>query len=337
MPGLLHALVQPIFETAIEDGQVGKARFALLLGADPNASLTTPALNRMAVAGNLPMVQVLIKAKANLNAADTEGDTPLLCALRGADVKTPATNKKAAKPILEGTATAKAKAWTPASDQAAGKKLADKTTTWVLDDGGNIADKGGLRGARKLPAQAGDIVDALIAAGANVNASNTGGTTYRLTPLMLAVQWGNPAIVKALVRAKANVNAHDSDGETVLMYAAAEGVADIMTPLLAAGAKVNAQNSGGFTALHAAAQYNRPTAITILLAAGADLNIKNHKDMSPIDIAVAMRSVAAAKAIVAATKGVHADPTNGAKLAAPTLQSPGPRPGAGPQPNRPGG
>lgn len=336
MPTFLTPLVQPMLEAAVESNDAVKARLALSLGADANVVVSVPLLHRAANLGRVQLVEALLKGGAKTTAKDPDGDTALLTSLRGTLIMDPkkaaVSPKKSANQMLEGKATSKAKAWTPM--QQGGKKVADKTTTWVLDEGGNISDRGGERGQRKLPPTAFATVVTLLNGGASPNASGQGGMTYRQTPLMLAAQWGSPEIVHRLIKAGANVNAHDSDGETVLMYAVAEGIGDVIKPIIKAGANLNAVNAGGFTALHAAAQFNRAQAITILIAAGADLNMRNNKGMTPVDLAVAMHNVLAAKAIVAATNPTAAAqpaPPLGNYAPPPTLGArPSPPPGARP-------
>lgn len=80
---------------------------------------------------------------------------------------------------------------------AAGANVNNKAKT-ILDDGPQ-AEFGGYT-ALSMAAQLGhlEIVQALINAGANVNASNT--------PLTLAAFYGHSAMVEVLVREGANVN-----------------------------------------------------------------------------------------------------------------------------------
>jgi ankyrin repeat protein len=58
----------------------------------------------------------------------------------------------------------------------------------------------------------------MLAAGADLNAPNDDGET----PLMRAVMMGDAELVEALVKAGANVNAADKSGKTALDYGYAE-------------------------------------------------------------------------------------------------------------------
>ena len=79
----------------------------------------------------------------------------------------------------------------------------------------------------------------MIAAGADVNAANDNG----VTPLALACENKNDALVERLVTAGANPNAATATGETVLMTAARVGSTAAVTALLDRGANPNAAES----------------------------------------------------------------------------------------------
>lgn len=116
-----------------------------------------------------------------------------------------------------------------------------------------------------------EMVNLLIAAGANVKVTTREGA---ITPLFMACQNGNAAIIAALLKAGAPANSVKANGTTALMMAAASGSAPAVKVLLDHGASVNARESvHGQTALMFAAALNRDAVIKVLLAAGADPNI----------------------------------------------------------------
>ena len=87
----------------------------------------------------------------------------------------------------------------------------------------------------------------LLAAGAQVEEADT---PARATPLMLAAEAQQPAIVELLLAHRANPNARDANGTTPLMYAVSYGgepVPAVVTALVRAGADTELKNAAGET------------------------------------------------------------------------------------------
>src|SRR5213078_3620407 len=78
-----------------------------------------------------------------------------------------------------------------------------------------------------------ELTATLLYAGANVRAKTRIGD---YTPLVLAARAGNGAVIPALVAAGADVNAKTSNGTTPLMFAAASGSVDAVAALVDKGA-----------------------------------------------------------------------------------------------------
>lgn len=89
-----------------------------------------------------------------------------------------------------------------------------------------------------------DLLDALLAAGADPNGRNESGATA----LMIASGRGNLPLVERLLSAKANVDLQDNAGATALMYAAGAGETETVRRLRAHGADPNVRDSQGRTA-----------------------------------------------------------------------------------------
>ena len=88
-----------------------------------------------------------------------------------------------------------------------------------------------------------------LATGADVNAGGVFGTT---TPLYLAAGEGHKEIVELLIAKGANVNTKTDEGSTPLHSATANEHENIAELLIEKGADVNAKDNKGRTALHCA-------------------------------------------------------------------------------------
>jgi hypothetical protein len=130
------------------------------------------------------------------------------------------------------------------------------------------------------------IADALLAAGANKNAKTNNGTT----PLAIAAQKGHISIVRALLASGADADAFDNSGSTALMRAAGGGHTSCIRVLLAHGCNVDAVNSRGNTALMYATDKNHSECIRLLMRKGcADTSITSAyvNGKTPLEYAIA--------------------------------------------------
>ena len=203
---------------------------------------------------NRETVRALLKNHAPVNAADTDGTTPLAWAVRSDDLE---------------------------------------MTRLLLAAGANpnIANQDGvtplsLAATNRNAA----IADALLKAGADANAKLPGGQTI----LMSAARTGSPEFVALLLARGVDVNAReDSFGETALMWAATENHPEAVKLLLDHGAEINGRSNkleyskdrfglegvltvlphGSWTPLMYAARQGSSAAARMLAEAHADLNL----------------------------------------------------------------
>ena len=118
---------------------------------------------------------------------------------------------------------------------------------------------------------------------------NFGDERHRITgrtALMFACYLNNRQVITALIAAGADVNARDDQGQTVLMVAC-EGHANkgVIEELIAAGAEVNATDPQGKTALMVAADDVKVYAIDALSAAGVNVGAVDLRGRSAFDYA----------------------------------------------------
>ena len=112
-----------------------------------------------------------------------------------------------------------------------------------------------------------DLVGILAEAGANIEAATRIG---RFTPLHVASREGSAAAIKALLAAGADPNATNGAGVTPLHLAAMAGTPEAINALLAKGAHVDEREPAfGQTPLMLAAAEGRTQAVKILIQRGA--------------------------------------------------------------------
>jgi len=145
-----------------------------------------------------------------------------------------------------------------------------------------------------------DAFQALLDAGADVNATSRNGATA----LMLASSHLDRAKVNMLLRRGATANARDKSGRTALMYAASSArppvgcgnsnwllrlaiAGPLAKDLIDARAPVNEKNDRGETALMLAAGSGSAEIVATLLENGADVNALNLNGETAIQYASA--------------------------------------------------
>jgi uncharacterized protein len=146
---------------------------------------------------------------------------------------------------------------------------------------------------------------AQLAAGADVNQRSVDGTTalhwavyrqdvelvvallmqdadpdirndYGASPMTVASEHGNFAVMQALIAAGGDIESPNSEGQTLLMAVARTGNTATARLLLERGAKVNTVESwGGQTALMWAASQQQPGMIRLLLEHGAEADVRS--------------------------------------------------------------
>lgn len=89
-------------------------------------------------------------------------------------------------------------------------------------------------------------------------------------------------IVEALLAAGAEVDAPDEGGGTPLLRHAVAGGPELLALLLRHGARIDARDRDGWTALHAAAAFTSVDSMKLLLDHGADPQARTRYDYAPI-------------------------------------------------------
>jgi uncharacterized protein len=171
-----------------------------------------------AINGNAAMIERLVKAGANPNLAQPEGETPLMTAARSG-------NPDAVKVLIKHGADVKPKESWRGQD----------ALTWAAGEGHLAA------------------AQVLLASGADVNARSIEG----YTPLAFAARQGHVAMVTLLLDAGAHINDTTKPGLGALTLAIHNAHWDLAALLIEKGADPNIRASGS-TPLHLAIQVRDP-------------------------------------------------------------------------------
>jgi ankyrin repeat protein len=284
-------------------------------GADPNdreESRGRTPLHMAAEYGDIELVDLLIRYRADVNAPDRDGNTPLHYAvMRGhkhvaefllknransnaqnKDGRTPlhitalSNNIELAQLLLRYGAN-------PQKRDAAGKTPINLTTNEELARLLEREYRAKPRGAYRAEVRN-------MAAGRDIpvqppppHAAPTYGALHHrsrlrepLPPLHDAVMNRNPGLLNLLLSKGGNPNEVDNRGRTPLHIAAGVGCRDCAVLLIQAGADVNARDKNGRTPLHYAVWYGRLAVADLLLRKGAAPNAIDNKGNTPLHYAV---------------------------------------------------
>ncbi|KAI9767041.1 MAG: hypothetical protein M1840_006000 [Geoglossum simile] len=256
----------------IDSAAQGRSQIVSVLissGRIPKTDLGV-ALQAAAGEGHLDVVEWLLEAEANVNAAAAPA--------AGRSGQT-ASQVRSRLGVIGGVLVASGYNGRTALQAAAGSGHFDvvERLLWANADVNAAAAEHDGRTALQAAAGGGHVVvvERLLAAGANVNGAP--GFNHGRTALQAAAEEGHLEIVKRLLAMNAHANAAAGggfDGRTALQAAAGEGHLKVVEILLAVGANANAAAAGydGRTALQAAAGGGHVEVAKRLLAAGASVN-----------------------------------------------------------------
>ncbi|KAL8584987.1 hypothetical protein ACOMHN_043623 [Nucella lapillus] len=225
--------------------------------------------------GSADIVTLLMAHKADVNAQNEDGETPLICGRRDSPV---------VDVLLEHKADASIK--TTAQDtvlhmvcgcgleQSLHSLLRHKVHLETIDGNGETA----LLRACRAKRNRNSTVRLLLENEANVEAANTQG----VTPVQLACQLGDVDLLQQLLQSGGRVNTSNNTGETPLHHASSQGHSRLIEVLLQAGACINERDHEGNAPLHKACVSLQTAAVRALLTHGADSSVRNKEGISPM-------------------------------------------------------
>jgi ankyrin repeat protein len=218
----------------------------------PNPEGST-ALMAAAFGGHLEAVQVLLAAQADVNAKDTNGRTALMAAsLGGSAPVARALLERKADLMAEDVGGGTSLIYAAANGHADFVELLQKAG---LTKGTDMALSFAVRGCHA------EVFKRLAAGGANVNARLEGQPT-----ILLAAAANCGEILDFLIARGADVNAADDEGTTALMTAGGEGFVPIVQTLLDHGADLERTNKNQQNAWLIAAMRNQRDVVEIYRA-----------------------------------------------------------------------
>ena len=205
--------------------------------------LSTGGFQQAAANGQIQIVKLFLKRKADVNAYDSEGFTALHRAAENGKLEV-------AGVLL---------------DNGADVNTLDRSNRW----NGPPLSYAAMRGHT-------EIVELLLSRGANINKrAKCAGWGEEATPLMIAAAGGNPAVMKIILKRGAKADETDKEGNTALHYAAKTKGPEVIRLLVAGGSRVDSQNKKGQTSLILAVNDRKMESVKALLAAGANKSIKD--------------------------------------------------------------
>jgi len=208
--------------------------------------------------GYVSEVERLIKRGANINAATSEGVTPLIFAVAN-------NHSEVVKALLE---------YEPDIDKFANDS---RSALLVAVNNGNP-----------------EIAEMLIRAGADIDYTDRNGATA----LHYAAVYGDFYMTDMLLYYYARPDSRSLDGTTPLMAAILAEHAAVADLLIQNGANMEARDKDGFTPLMIATQNGDTLIMNLLIKKGVDLNATNRYNYDALALAIMANSVEAAELLL---------------------------------------
>lgn len=244
----------------------------------------------VAAYSSLLIVELLLKAGANVDAIDEDGETPLSFAARMGSAEI-------VKALLNAGANIEAKdnnGETPLYRASYNGRVGVVKELLASSPAPDLNVKN-YRGWTALHSayDNAEITKLLLDAGANAHVTDEENTT----PLVLAVRRGYDETFCHLLNAVAD---SDAVGEilSAVHSAAGSGRLEMLQLLVEKGANLHAENEDGTTALHIAASNGRESVVNLLLKNGADIHKESKEYGTPLMAAAQNSNVNVAKLLL---------------------------------------
>ncbi len=217
-------------------------------------------LHNATIARDSTRIEYLLKRGAKIDAPDTEGQTPLMVAVKSGDLSiVNGFLEYGANPSLQDN-----DGWTAAMHAVRGNDPKIMRLLGKFKPKFNLINNDGLT-ALGLAAYTNKANAAVAMLDSGANPDDVMGAA-KYTALMLAAKQDNQQMMQTLLQYKANPNARNSGGITALMICAVRNQDMLISLLLKSGADASLKDDEGKTALMLAKENDADKAIIMLQA-----------------------------------------------------------------------
>ena len=244
------------------------------------------------------IVQMLLKANANINVKNKQEATPLSLAIgRQNFLAVDAMIPKTEDFSFEVPGEASILHWACRHGLRNSVKLVTKKSS----DSVNKQDRDG-KSSFFLACEGGhhEIVAILLKLQPQIDLKCSTGET----PLLAACWNGHIDVVKQLLESGANLEITDAGGQTALHMAAWSGHKELVELLMKKGIKPDVKTGSGYTPLHAAAWQGHDAIVDLLVKSGCDVDVADNDGVTPLHKAIRAGKFETVKSLMA----LKADP-----------------------------
>ncbi|XP_054713849.1 serine/threonine-protein phosphatase 6 regulatory ankyrin repeat subunit B-like [Uloborus diversus] len=261
----------------------------------------------LAATYGLKGLKMLLDAKANTRLQNSEGFTPLHCALiwRRVDVAMILLDYDAKIDLHDRHGRTPLHIAAEQGDvDIVRRLLASNVNTRLQDAEGHIPLNCALRSKKRYGEK---VAQLLLDSDSAINFRDRKGRT----PLHWAAQYGKVAAVRKLLRAGAIASLQDRSGSTPLHLALRQERTDAAAVLVDHGGKIDIRDRYRMTPLHWAADTGKTVLVRKLLDAGANTRLRDFQGRTPLHLAIDSKKANAAKALVDSDSEIDHQDWNG--------------------------
>ncbi|MEW2922399.1 ankyrin repeat domain-containing protein [Muricauda sp. ANG21] len=270
---------------AVDNGNVEMVQEALGKGAAPNTVFNSDwgwnVLDRAIYHGNIPIIEMLLEAGADVNHLDAQNEN---CLFKVIDLNNLGLVRKIVKKGAHVNQVSKDQGLTPICISLINRNLS--ISQYLSKKGAKInpfEPDGSVPFSIVIDNAEGDedlspLIDFLIDSGLDINAQDYKGWTA----IMKTIKKGMKKTFKHLIKKGADVNLQNNDGNNPIFEAALKDDPEFLKIILSAGGDVENSLPSGFSPLMAACKMGFQQSSELLVNAGANVNKKDGAGLTPL-------------------------------------------------------